>query len=269
MGKQKRSIPILPGPIIETHCHLDYLKQDSLDAIIAKSKSYGVEKFITIGVREDNLQTVIDLANQYNDVFCTQGIHPHDGQYWSNKIQATIENNLKQSKSKIVAIGEIGLDFHYNNSPKKDQIDAFRDQLLLAIKYDLPVVIHSRDAEVETIEMLKKYAPELKRKGVIHSFTSKIELAECALEEGFFLGFNGIITFKSAQEVRDALKIAPLDSIITETDAPFLTPVPYRGVENAPFYLPFIIEAIAEIKNQSINDVLNKTYDNAKHLFDI
>jgi TatD DNase family protein len=137
----------------------------------------------------------------------------------------------------------------------------------IASELDKPVVIHSRDADEETIEILNKLGPKLKRKGVIHSFTSGPGLAKKAIEHDFYLGFNGIITFNSANEVRDIVSLCPLEKIILETDSPFLTPVPYRGRENAPFYLPFVAEKIAEIKNVSIEEVLKVTYQNSLDLF--
>ena len=178
-----------------------------------------------------------------------------------------IRNNLNDSK--IVAVGEIGLDFHYNKSPKEKQIEAFEDQLKIACEYDYPVVIHSRDAEQETIKILEKFAPQLKKKGVIHSFTSSLELAEKALELGFYLGFNGIITFKNADNVREALKITPVEKLLLETDSPFLTPIPYRGKENAPYYLPFIAEYMSEFLNIDCEVLLKQIYQNSTKLFNL
>jgi len=139
--------------------------------------------------------------------------------------------------------------------------------LQIAIDFNLPVVIHTRDADEDTMTVLKKFSPLLKRKGVVHSFTSSLALAEFALSEGFYLGFNGIITFKNAQNVRDALMITPINRILLETDSPFLTPDPYRGVENAPYYLPFIAEKVAEVKNENLDFVLSQAYQNSIDLF--
>lgn len=265
MGKVKREIPLFELPIIETHCHLDYLKDRPLEETLGESSRVGVERIITISVSKDNLNTVLTIAKSHPQIFCTQGIHPHQAKDWSQEIANRIEENAIDQK--VLAIGEIGLDFYYNNSPRDKQIEAFRHQIELSIKLKKPVVVHSRDAEPETIEILDDLAPKQMKKGVIHSFTSKIELAQKALEHGYFLGFNGIITFNSAEEVREAVRICPIERILLETDSPFLTPVPYRGRENAPFFLPFIAEKVAEIKGLSVEEVLKITYQNSLNLF--
>lgn len=251
--------------IIETHCHLDYLKQASLDEILNSSREANIEKIITIAVEPENLDKVLEISEKYEEVFFSQGIHPHDAIKYNDEVGKTIQ--ARCSHPKMLAVGEIGLDFYYNNSPKETQIEVFEKQLQIAIDEDKPVIIHSRDAEEETIQVLEKYQAKLKRKGVIHSFTSKPSLAEYALKIGFYLGFNGIITFKNAQNVRDVVEMAPLASILLETDAPFLTPVPHRGKENAPFYLPHIAEKIAEIKGVSVAEVFATCYQNSLNLF--
>lgn len=251
--------------IIETHCHLDYLKAKPLPEIIQDAKDNGVEKILTISVEPDNFDAVKKLAQDYEEVYFTQGIHPHDAKLASEEALATIKSRV--SDAKMLAVGEIGLDFHYNNSPKETQINVFKTQLEIAIENDKPVVIHSRDADEDMINILKEYAPRLNQKGVIHSFTSTKELAEVALANGFYLGFNGIITFKKAQEVRDIVAITPLERILIETDAPFLTPVPHRGKENTPANLCHILEKIAEIKEVSPQEVETQCYKNSIQLF--
>lgn len=232
--------------IIETHCHLDYLEKESLEEILKKSKEVGIDKIITIAVEPDNFDKVFELSKRYEEIYFTQGVHPHDA------IKAKPED-LKQIEQraiekKMVAVGEIGLDYHYNHSPRDIQIKRFEEQLEIAIKTNKPVVIHSREADEDMMSILKNFAPHMKRKGVIHSFTSTKELAELALDEGFYLGFNGIITFKNAHAVREIVELTPIERILIETDSPFLTPVPHRGKENAPYYLPFVLDKIVEIK---------------------
>lgn len=265
MGKKRREIPVFQNEIYETHCHLDYLKEQQLQELVEKCGELNIKKIITISVEPSNLQTVLDIANKYPQIYTCQGIHPHEAKDYTDGVEQTIKANL--SNSKVLAIGEIGLDYFYNHSEPTIQKPAFRRQLQIAIDNKLPVIIHSRDAEEDTIEILEEMAPSLERKGVIHSFTSKPILAEKALELGFYLGFNGIITFKNADDVRSALEQTPLGRILIETDAPFLTPVPYRGRENAPIYLPFIAEKIAEIKQIPVEDVIQITTQNARDLF--
>jgi len=266
-NKKGKEIPHIGGPIVETHCHLDFLKEETIEEILKKSHEYGIDKVVTIAVNKDNLSIVRDIANKYSNVYCTQGIHPHNAKDWSKELEKTLIYNLKTKNQKTVAVGEIGLDYHYNNSPKENQIEAFERQIELATEFNLPVVIHSRDAEEDTKKILTSYSTNLQKKGVIHSFTSKMDLAEKALDSGFYLGFNGIITFNSATEVREVVKRCPLERILVETDSPFLTPTPFRGNENAPYYLPLVIKKIAEIKNVDIDLVIKTTTKNAFDLF--
>jgi TatD DNase family protein len=268
MSKPRPEIPVPSHPIIETHFHLDMLKSATREEIVAKTALHNIEKMITISTNPHNLDEVISIAEKFAQIYCTQGLHPHEGKEWNEEVKAHVIRNLSNPKNKkILAVGEIGLDFYYSKSPRDEQIKAFEDQLQIACDFNLPVVIHSRDADEDTIAVLKNFSSTLKRKGVIHSFTSGLELAQFALDEGFYLGFNGIITFKNAENVRDALRITPMNRILLETDSPFLTPDPYRGVENAPYYLPFIAEKIAEVKQASLEEVLTSAYKNSIDLF--
>jgi TatD DNase family protein len=251
--------------MVETHCHLDYLKAEPLEAILGKIKDAGIEKIITIGVDPDNLDKVRDLAAAWPQVFYTQGIHPHDA-----RLATEIEYEKIRSRSgeeKMLAVGEIGLDYHYNNSSPADQRRAFEIQLEIAVTHDLPVVIHTREADDDTIAILKNCAASLRRKGVLHSFTAGVELAEFALAEGFFLGFNGIITFKKAENVQEIVKLTPMERILLETDSPFLAPVPHRGQENAPYHLPLIAQKVAELKQLTTEVVKRRAWDNAFQCF--
>lgn len=268
MKKKRPEIPRFNQSIIETHCHLDYLKNERIDDIVKKSLDYRIEKIITICVNQDNLNSVIDIAEQFSNVYTTQGIHPHHATQWSNEIKQRIYDNLKRSQ-RIIAIGEIGLDYYYNKSPRAKQLLAFEEQINLACELELPFIIHSRDADEDMISILDNFASQIKSRAVIHSFTSTRKLAEKALDLNLYLGFNGIITFKNATEVVEVLDFCPLDHLLVETDSPFLTPVPYRGKENAPYYLPFIIDFIAQRKALSIEDVINKTTKNALNLFSL
>lgn len=267
MSKPRREIPIPVLPIIETHFHLDMLKAFTREEIVEKTKIHNIQKMITISTNPNNLDEVISITQNFPQIYCTQGLHPHEGKEWNDEVKAHVIKNLNTKNKKIVAVGEIGLDFYYSKSPRDEQIKAFEEQLQIACDFDLPVVIHSRDADEDTIAVLKNFSKTLKRKGVIHSFTSGLDLAKFTLGEGFYLGFNGIITFKNAENVRDALRITPLDKFLLETDSPFLTPDPYRGFENAPYYLPFIAEKIAEVKAVTLDEVLTNAYKNSYDLF--
>lgn len=241
--------------LIETHCHLDYLKAFPFEEIRQKIKEAGIHKVVTIGVDPGNLDKVVELADNYPEIYFTQGIHPHDAKDFTS-----VERNkiiARASHPKMIAVGEIGLDYHYNNSPQDVQKKVFEEQLQLAVDNDLPVVIHTRDADEDTKAILRNFTSSLKRKGVIHSFTSSTDLAQFCLNEGFYIGFNGIITFKKAENVQEVVKITPVERILFETDSPFLTPVPHRGKENGPYFLPHVVAKIAELKSVD-EEVLKK-----------
>jgi TatD DNase family protein len=249
-------------PLFETHCHLDYLKKETLPEILEKCKQSHVEKIITISVSKDNLDSVIDLTSKSEMIYCSQGLHPHEAKDFDKSIKEKILKNAKSGK--VVAIGEIGLDFYYNHSPRQTQVQVFEEQLQMALDLHLPVIIHTRDAEFETKEILENF-PRIK--GVVHSFTSSVDLASYLIDRGLFIGFNGIISFKNAQNVRDVLKITPLEAILLETDSPFLTPVPHRGRENSPYMLPFVAASMINILNIPASTLLPQVYKNSMDLF--
>jgi len=251
--------------IIETHCHLDYLKEKSLEEIILESRQAGIEKIMTISVEPTNLDIAFELAQKHDIVYCSQGIHPHEARFADETSLKLIQS--RQSESKVLAVGEIGLDYYYEHSPRDTQIKVFKQQLQIAIETNKPVIIHSREADEDMINILSEFAPKMKSKGVIHSFTSGKELAEKAIELGFHLGFNGIITFKNAANVREIVSLCPLNRILLETDSPFLTPMPHRGKENSPKYIPHILEKVAELKSVSPHEVETVCYQNSIDLF--
>ena len=251
--------------MIETHCHLDYLKAHPLEEILRLSSEAGVSKIVTISVDPTNLDAVIALSEAHPQIYCTQGIHPHDAKECNAEVFAKIKSQAQHPK--VVAIGEIGLDFHYNNSPADVQEEWFRRFLELAAESNKPVVIHSRDADELMAKFLIEFSPRLKRKGVVHSFSSGLELAQTAIDQGFFLGFNGMITFPKADNVREALKLCPLEQLVIETDSPFLTPVPHRGKENGPYFLPFVLQKMAEIKGVPPEKLSLILSQNAQRLF--
>lgn len=251
--------------IAETHCHLDYLKAQPLDETLRLAQEAGVERFITIGVDPANLDGVVAIAEAHVSVYFSQGIHPHDSKDFTDVEAGKIRERARHPK--MVAVGEIGLDYYYNNSPPDVQQRVFRQQLELAVELNKPIIIHSRDADADMIGFLKEFAPRLKRKGVVHSFSSGLELAQTAIDLGFHLGFNGMITFPKAENVREAVRLCPIERILTETDAPFLTPVPHRGKENAPHHLVHVVAKLAELKQIPVEELTDHTWRNASELF--
>lgn len=253
--------------LIETHCHLESLKSLPLEETLRLCQEQSIEKIITISAEPPSLDATLNIAQKYPQVFCSQGIHPHDAITYTKEIEEIIKVRSRQEK-KVVAVGEIGLDYHYLHSSREKQIEVFESQLQIAVDSNLPVILHTREAEEDTIQILKNFSSSLKRKGVLHSFTSSLELLEFALSENFFIGFNGIITFKSAENVREALRQTPISNILLETDAPYLTPIPHRGKENSPFYLPLVAQAILKIK-EGETLILETIFENSEKLFKI
>lgn len=264
--KKRREIPRFQTPIIETHCHLDYLQGDELELTLAKSREVGVEKIITIAVSPDNLDTVRALANRDDYVWGTQGIHPHEAEKYSDDVETRIRQSLSDDP-RLLAVGEIGLDYYYDHADRDTQRQVFEQQLQIAADLQLPVVIHTREADEDTRAILANFSGKLPKGGVIHSFTSGMALAQYCLSEGFMLGFNGIATFNRADNVREVIAATPLEQTLLETDAPYLTPVPYRGRPNASYYLPFIAEQVAQTMELNVEELLRQVYRNSQQLF--
>ncbi|TDG12079.1 TatD family deoxyribonuclease [Seongchinamella unica] len=264
--KKRREIPRFQTPIIETHCHLDYLQGDELETVLAKSREVGIEKIITIAVSPGNLDTVRALANQGDDIWGTQGVHPHEAASYSDDVDARIRQSLEEDP-RLLAVGEIGLDYFYDHADRGTQRRVFEQQLQIAVDLQLPVVIHTREADDDTRAILANFSGKLPRGGVIHSFTSGMALAQYCLSEGFMLGFNGIATFNRADNVREVIATTPLTQTLLETDAPYLTPVPYRGRPNASYYLPFIAEQVAATMQLEVEELLRQVYRNSQALF--
>ncbi len=249
---------------IDVHCHLDRLEGGPEHALkIAKEN--GIEKIITIGTEPDDLQIVLDLAKKYAPtVFCTLGVHPHEGVKYTEQIGEFLLKNA--SEPEVVAIGEIGLDYYYDQSPRSEQIDAFEKQLEIAATLNLPVEIHTRDAEEDTIRILKNMKGRVT--GLIHCFTGTEWLAKQTLDLGFNISISGVVTFKNADSLRAIVQnIIPLDRIHIETDAPFLAPVPMRGKSNTSAYMIHTAKVVANLKNISEEELAIVTKENAKKIF--
>ena len=250
---------------IDTHCHLDKLDSTPEEAV-KQAKKEGVETMVTISVDEESFDFVSNAVMQFKDVYGTVGIHPHDASEFSPSLEQSILK-LARGHEKMIAIGETGLDYHYMNSSAENQQFAFRKQLQIAVELNLPVVLHSREAEADTISILKEIpVPAL---GVAHSFTSSLKMARTLLDMGWYLGINGIVTFKNAEDLREVVRWIPMDRLLLETDSPFLAPVPFRGKPNKPAYIPVIASFIAELRKIPIEHLAEKTSENANRLFSI
>lgn len=248
---------------IDLHCHLDHLKE-GVDQAINHARSVGVNKIITIGTEPNDLLPVYQIAAKYYpQVFCTLGIHPHEGAKYTEAAESFILSHAKNKE--VVAIGEIGLDYFYHNSSKEEQMVAFEKQMQIAKACQLPVMIHSRDADQDTVAILKKYSNQVK--GVIHCFTGSEWFALQAIEMGYNISISGIATFPKAQELRDIVKKIPLENLHVETDAPFLAPVPHRGKPNTSAYMIHTAEVVAGLKGVSLKTLAEQTKINAKKMF--
>ncbi len=246
----------------DTHCHLYKEYYNDLDIILKQAESNNVNRYIVAGCNQKSNEEVIKLINNYSNIYGTLGIHPEDVENYNEKDLYFIEKNL--SNKKIIAIGEIGLDYYYTKENKEEQIKLFERQLAIAEKYNKPVVIHSREATQDTIDTLKKY----KVNGVIHSFSGSLEVAKIYIKMGFLIGVNGVITFKNSK-VKEVIKELGLENIILETDSPYLTPHPYRGTQNSPKYILNIAEFIANLYSVDLEKLAKITNDNISRIFDI
>ncbi len=253
--------------LVDSHCHLDFeaLYQD-LDGVIARAKSNGVKTLLTIGTKLSQAVPVIEIARAHENIFCTVGIHPHEAEREQALAQADRLIALAQD-SNVVGIGESGLDFYYNEAPREKQIDAFRTHILAAKETGLPLVVHTRDADDETAEILKSECRDGRLRGVIHCFTSSSAFADIALDLGFSISFSGIVTFKNAGDLRDIARRVPDNRLLVETDSPYLAPVPMRGKSNEPSYVAHTAALLADIRTVDRALLAQQTTDNFFALF--
>lgn len=248
---------------IDVHAHLDKL-EEGVEAAIANAKSVGVKKIITIGTEPTDHPVVLDIARKYYpDVYCTLGVHPHDGKVYTEAAGKFIEDHVNEAC--VVAVGEIGLDYCYEESPRQEQKDAFRAQLEIAKRTCMPVEIHTRDADEDTVAILDDFKGSVT--GLIHCFTGSEWLARQALDLGYNISISGVVTFKNAESLRQIVKMIPLDRIHVETDAPFLAPIPMRGKKNTPAYVIHTAKFVADLKGITEAQLCDQTRVNAMKVF--
>ena len=251
--------------MIDSHCHLDHepLKSD-LSNIIKRSKDEGIEKLLTISTSVESFQKIKKIINEDEIIFGTIGIHPHETDNNEISIDYIVKNF--EENPKIIGIGETGLDFYYNNSDKEKQIKSFKKHIEASIKTNSPLIVHSRNAEDETFEILNKYQGE-KLKILMHCFTGSKNFAEKLLKLNAFFSASGIITFKNSMDLQETFKILPLEKILIETDSPYLAPVPNRGKKNEPSFLSYTAQKLADIKDVSKKEITKITTKNFNNLF--
>ena len=251
--------------MIDSHCHLDHeIIFNNLDEILLRSKSVGIEKLLTICTTDKNFSNIIDLINKDMMIYGTYGIHPHETSN-SNISSKDIIKNVRKNK-KIVGVGETGLDFYYNNSDKKSQINSFLEHIEASIELSVPLIIHSRNAEKETYKILSKYKNS-KLKILMHCFTGSLDFAKKLLNLNAYFSASGIITFKKSHDLQNTFKEIPIEKLLVETDSPFLAPDPLRGKKNEPSFIIHTLKKLATIKNIDTENLDKITTENFNKLF--
>ena len=252
--------------LVDSHCHLDFPDfADELDAIVARARNVGVRAMLTICTHVTRFQRVLAVAERFEDVFCTVGVHPHEAAY---EPEVTAECLIEFAKHpKVVGFGETGLDFYYEHSPREAQTASFRTHIAAARETGLPLVVHSRQADAETAAVLAEEHAIGPFSGVLHCFSSGIALAEKAVTLGFYISFSGVLTFKKADQLRKVAAAIPLDRILVETDAPYLAPVPKRGQRNEPAFVVYTAEEVGRVMGVDRHTFHQATTENFFRLF--
>lgn len=250
-------------PFIDVHTHLNMLEMPPEEALKSAS-DVGVENVITIGTCPDDLPVVLGLAKRFfPKVACTLGIHPHEAELYSAEAEKFIRANA--SSPEVVAIGETGLDYYYDNAPREHQNEVFRLQMQIAHELGLPVEIHTRDAEPDTMTVLNEFRG--KTRGLLHCFTGTWEMAKNGLDNDFHISISGVVTFKNAGDLREVVKKVPIDRLHVETDAPFLAPIPHRGKKNQPAWVTHTADLVAQLKGVTLPELQAQLRLNAQSLF--
>jgi TatD DNase family protein len=260
------------SPVFDSHCHLDpraFEDEAGIDAAVARAKDAGVLRMVTIGsgYGADTARAAVDVAARNDGVWATVGVHPHDAKLWDDAMDDAVQSLA--TRDKVVALGEMGLDFHYDNSPRDVQRTVLRRQLALARELDLPVVIHDRESADETLEILLAERA-FEGKGVLfHCYSGDVATMRRIVGAGGYVSIPGIVTFKKAETMRAVAKATPPDRLLVETDSPFLTPIPFRGKRNEPAYVVHTVAAIAAERGETPEAIARLTWDNASRFFGV
>ena len=253
--------------MIDSHCHLDHEPLfDNLDAVLKRSKDAGIQKLLTICTTFESYERIKQLVKRDNIIYGTYGIHPHEAKNYKKIKSQEIILNVKKN-NKIIGIGETGLDFYYNHSEKKDQINSFLEHINASNKLKLPLIVHTRSAEKETLEILKETSRNNDLKILIHCFTGTKEFAFKLLDLGAYISASGVITFKKSKDLADTFKEIPMNRILVETDSPYLSPEPIRGKSNEPCHIIHTVKFLSNLKNISYENFSNETSKNFFKLF--
>jgi len=251
--------------LIDTHTHINYLEKITPDESVKNARENGVEIMLVPAASPADIDLVPEFIKKYDNVYGMLGVHPEDAPNWTDDILDKIREY--STSDKIVAIGEIGLDYYWDKEHKDIQKDIFIKQVKLANELNLPISVHDRDAHKDTFDILKEYNKT--SKVIMHCFSGSVEFSKECLKEGWYIAIGGVVTFKSAYKMQEVAKSVPLDRLLLETDAPYLTPVPYRGKENQPAYVKYVAEEIAKLRGITFEEVAQNTTQNAKGVFNL
>ncbi len=253
--------------IADSHCHLDYSHLfDQLNDVVKRAQSNQVKYLLTICTTLESFERIKLIIDRYINIYGTFGIHPHESQKYTN-VDFQFILNKKREYKKVIGIGETGLDFYYNHSDKKTQKVSFIEHIHAASELNIPIIVHSRNAEIDTYEILKSEMKNSNLKVLMHCFTGSKNFANKLIDLNCYISVSGIITFKNSSELADTVSSIPIEKLLVETDAPFLSPLPHRGKFNEPSYIVHTVEKLSEIKKTSKETIMNYTTDNFKKLF--
>lgn len=257
---------------IDSHAHIDGPEYDAdREEVIQRALEAGVRAILNVGTgdpNKGNLERAVALADAHREIYAAIGVHPHDARLYTDEVEKRIRKLLAESP-RVIAWGEIGLDYHYDNSPREVQREVFRRQLSAAMDCNLPVIIHTREADEDTIKILEKVLQPGHRGGIMHCFGGPLHLAQAALELGFLISFSGNVTFKKAESVRAVAAQIPLDRLLIETDCPYLSPVPFRGKRNEPARVIEVARALADVHASDTNRIGEITSSNFLKSFNL
>lgn len=257
---------------VDSHAHIDGAEYDAdRDEVVARALAAGVVAILNVGTGDPDaggFERAIKLAEQHQSIYAAIGVHPHDARLFDDAAEEKLRRLMHGSK-RVVAWGEIGLDYHYDHSPRDVQGDVFRRQLRVAREFSLPVIIHSRKADDDTIQILREEMTANDRAGVLHCFGGTLAMAEAAIELGFYVSFAGVVTFKNAKDLRDVAQSLPMDRLLLETDCPYLTPVPFRGKRNEPARVVEVARCLAGLHGMEIEEMGRITSQNFSRLFQV
>ena len=256
---------------VDSHAHIDGPEFDGdRDAVLQRARDAGVTAILNVGTGDPHsgaFERAAMLAEQHDDVYAAIGVHPHDARFYDDGAEKLIQDLLLAPR--VIAWGEIGLDFHYDNSPRDVQLKVFRRQLKAARELRVPVIIHTREAEAETVEVLRDEWQDSKLPGIMHCFSGSSALANQCVDLGLSISFSGIVTFKKADDLRAIAASVPLDRLLIETDCPYLTPVPHRGKRNEPAYVVEVARCLAELRGMTLDEMGQRTTENFSRIFQV